>query len=397
MNNYSLNGINVPTEEFLRAFFDVEDKVCLRVFSDKADSAFAGQNLEAILDGYSDVADTLRRHNEHNRGIYFVINYGGQSDTEIRRINAQFMEMDNIPFGLDAGTTSSGGVDSANPWRFNSMYWDAHSQLYYTPHRRFNPKIGRWTQPDPHWTIANHKDNNHAILQAGNLFVFAINNPVMFIDPSGLYIVNIDDYVRARGATVRDFSSIGGGRTVTYGSIGHYFTARTIYMDDLLINEIFGWSCLLTDSMRQNPNDFGIIIVDGVARIRHPSQGIIHTPVKDSIMFGLWVAGGYGVVRSAMWLWNLQPSAPKPVPFNPSGPSIQDNVDPRTLIPTRSLEDLQAHNVREAGLRMLKDPAYRINVNRSGTIIDGHHRTQFGLQRNIGVRVRIQPPAPIPR
>jgi len=97
MNNYKLNGMNVPPEEFLRPFFDLKEKVCLRVFSDKPDSAFSGQKLECILENFSDIVDTLKAHNEQGRGIYFVINYGGHEDESITRINAQFMECDDLP------------------------------------------------------------------------------------------------------------------------------------------------------------------------------------------------------------------------------------------------------------------------------------------------------------
>ena len=44
MNPYSLNPINVPSEDFLHAFFELEDRVCLRVFEDKGDGSFAGQS-----------------------------------------------------------------------------------------------------------------------------------------------------------------------------------------------------------------------------------------------------------------------------------------------------------------------------------------------------------------
>ena len=62
------------------------------------------------------------------------------------------------------------------------------------------------TQPDPHWTIHNNNmiigdsptlrndrfiPSIHAIMQAGNLYVFGINNPVRFADPSGLFIIPI--------------------------------------------------------------------------------------------------------------------------------------------------------------------------------------------------------------
>jgi len=97
MDKYTLHGINVPPEEFLRPFFALDERICLRVFSDKPGSAFAGQKLGCTLEGFSDVADLLKQHNEQGRGVYFVINYGGHEDADIRRINAQFMECDDLP------------------------------------------------------------------------------------------------------------------------------------------------------------------------------------------------------------------------------------------------------------------------------------------------------------
>jgi len=97
MQEYSLSGINVPTEEFLRPFFDLEEKVRLRVFSDRPDSAFAGMKTESILEHITDITDNLKAHNEKGRGIYFVVNHGGHEDSAINRINAHFCEMDDVP------------------------------------------------------------------------------------------------------------------------------------------------------------------------------------------------------------------------------------------------------------------------------------------------------------
>jgi len=121
-------------------------------------------------------------------------------------------------------------VSDTNPFRFAGEYWDAETQTYYLRARRFNPRTGRFTQPDPHWGIHNmiwgdnprtvHQPpslfagNNIApvslgasgnqwfnqsalmpdvwsILQSGNLFVFGLNNPVMFLDPSGRFVITV--------------------------------------------------------------------------------------------------------------------------------------------------------------------------------------------------------------
>ena len=89
-------ALNIPLEEFLRPFFDPAEKVCLRIFDDRKTGTFKGAKLEAAAGKIAAVADTLHKHNEKHRGIYFVVNFGGHEDTEITRINAQFMECDEL-------------------------------------------------------------------------------------------------------------------------------------------------------------------------------------------------------------------------------------------------------------------------------------------------------------
>ncbi|WP_228725095.1 phage/plasmid primase, P4 family [Caproicibacter fermentans] len=96
MSEYSLKPVPVSPGEFLGAFFEPAESVCLRIFSDRPDNAFSGQKLKIEQGHFDKIVDTLKAHNEQNRGIYFVINYGGHEDSEITRINAQFMECDNI-------------------------------------------------------------------------------------------------------------------------------------------------------------------------------------------------------------------------------------------------------------------------------------------------------------
>lgn len=90
-------ALNVPVEEFLRPMFGPGEKICLRVFDDKKTGAFKRAKLETTLSGLPGLMDTLKKHNEQNRGIYFVVNFGGHEDAEISRVNAQFMECDDLP------------------------------------------------------------------------------------------------------------------------------------------------------------------------------------------------------------------------------------------------------------------------------------------------------------
>lgn len=91
-----MKALNIPIEEFLRPFFDPGETVCLRVFDDRKTGTFKGAKLETKIAQVSSIMDTLKKHNAMNRGIYFVVNYGGHEDNDITRINAQFMECDDL-------------------------------------------------------------------------------------------------------------------------------------------------------------------------------------------------------------------------------------------------------------------------------------------------------------
>ncbi|MCL2286024.1 MAG: M91 family zinc metallopeptidase, partial [Firmicutes bacterium] len=98
---------------------------------------------------------------------------------------------------------------------FGGEYWDAHRGEYYLRARSFSPRLGRFTQPDPFLGIHNMRSSPNAIAQAGNLFVFTNNNPVRWIDPTGLFLICPNTHLPAlipwapRGST-RTFLAISG-------------------------------------------------------------------------------------------------------------------------------------------------------------------------------------------
>jgi len=80
-------------------------------------------------------------------------------------------------------------TESNNPFRWAGEYWAGHRGEYYLRARSMNPRTGRFTQPDPffHSLHGNLQDCPWSVAQAGNLYMFVMHNPVMFIDPSGLF------------------------------------------------------------------------------------------------------------------------------------------------------------------------------------------------------------------
>ena len=90
--------MNVTVTDVLGSLFNPTDTVCFRVFDDKKGGVFQGSKLSCECGKYKSIEETLKNHNAMYRGIFFVVNYGGQDDDSITRINAQFVEMDNDSF-----------------------------------------------------------------------------------------------------------------------------------------------------------------------------------------------------------------------------------------------------------------------------------------------------------
>ena len=90
--------INVYASDIIGSLFNPTDEVCLRVFADKKGDPFTGTKLSVEAGKFTSIVPTLEQHNQQNRGIFYVVNYGGQDDASITRINAQFVECDDLSF-----------------------------------------------------------------------------------------------------------------------------------------------------------------------------------------------------------------------------------------------------------------------------------------------------------
>lgn len=88
----------VAAEDVLGSLFDPEDTVNFRVFDDRKGGVFLGLKLSCKCSEYKSMEPELKRHNSLGRGVFYVVNSGGQTDDSITRINAQFVEMDSGTF-----------------------------------------------------------------------------------------------------------------------------------------------------------------------------------------------------------------------------------------------------------------------------------------------------------
>jgi RHS repeat-associated protein len=138
--------------------------------------------------------------------------YNARGDV-VQRININSLIRN---YRYDAfGNETNPDLSNTNPFRYAGEYFDLETNTYYLRARRYNPRTGRFTQPDPHWNIHNMiygsepvkwnerpidpndplglntyilKPDILAIMQSGNLYVYCLNNPIRFHDPTGEWV-----------------------------------------------------------------------------------------------------------------------------------------------------------------------------------------------------------------
>ena len=83
---------------YLSALIKAGETMNFRVFDDKKSTGFKGAKLAAKEAELDDILPVLENHNRLGRGVFLVINAGGNTDKEITSIRAQFVEMDEGTF-----------------------------------------------------------------------------------------------------------------------------------------------------------------------------------------------------------------------------------------------------------------------------------------------------------
>ena len=116
-------------------------------------------------------------------------------------------------YSYDAfGNEKNQVASDANPFRYCGEYLDNETNEYYLRARYYDPAVGRFSQADTHWNPSNmiYGDNPQqigeykdalglsryayapqvaAITQAGNLYVYCIENPIVYIDSQAESII----------------------------------------------------------------------------------------------------------------------------------------------------------------------------------------------------------------
>ncbi|MCB1115753.1 MAG: hypothetical protein KDK71_04710 [Chlamydiia bacterium] len=106
---------------------------------------------------------------------YFIYDYPGKSVCCL--LNHKSLQQDILsynPFGMPVSHFHS------TPYLYNGEEYDEETGLIFLRNRYYDPEIGRFITPD--FVLGDVKDP-----QTLNPYVFACNNPILLIDPLGLY------------------------------------------------------------------------------------------------------------------------------------------------------------------------------------------------------------------
>jgi RHS repeat-associated protein len=151
----------------------------LRQSKNGATHLWDGANIIADITDYS-LTKYVRGVNllyseTNNERSYYLYNAHG----DVVQLTDEYGDVtkyyDYDAFGVERDASES----DVNPFRYCGEYYDEETQTYYLRARYYSPATGRFTSEDP-------------IRDGLNWYTYANNNPIFFIDPSGLAVTAWD-------------------------------------------------------------------------------------------------------------------------------------------------------------------------------------------------------------
>jgi RHS repeat-associated protein len=122
----------------------------------------------------------------HGRSVYGMVSGSVERWFVSDLLGSVVVELDEsgaVIRSHDYGDFGDASEKDVLPVSFAGYSYDSESGLYYVRTRYLDPGTGRFTTPDPAGVWEDGRSR-------GNTYTYAGNNPVMFVDPTGLYSVN---------------------------------------------------------------------------------------------------------------------------------------------------------------------------------------------------------------
>ena len=106
--------------------------------------------------------------------VYFIIDRNGNTVAEY--------EYD--AWGKCTIISETGGIGTVNPIRYRSYYYDVETEFYYLQSRYYDPETARFISPDKTDYLEPQSFGGL------NLYIYCLDNPVMYADPSGNFAIS---------------------------------------------------------------------------------------------------------------------------------------------------------------------------------------------------------------
>lgn len=125
---------------------------------------------------------------------------------------------------------NTAGIATINPFRYRSYYFDSDLGLYYLQSRYYDPETGRFINADD----VSYLDPQS--IHGLNLYAYYLNNPVMYVDPSG----NIAVSTAVIGLIVGVVAGLGIALYADYSDDGQVFNGSVKWYEYLFAGIIGG-------------------------------------------------------------------------------------------------------------------------------------------------------------
>jgi RHS repeat-associated protein len=153
-----------------------------------------GSDLSSSMEGAGGIGGLLSRSHAYQSGSgsftnnnYYHSDGGGNVTYMVDTNQANVATYRYDPYGNQI--SSSGGLASANVYRFSSKEIHINSLLYYYGYRFYDPNLQRWLNRDPadDWgSLVNYVQNVRESEIDLNLYRFVGNSPAVYVDEFGL-------------------------------------------------------------------------------------------------------------------------------------------------------------------------------------------------------------------
>ena len=168
-------------------------RISKTVNSQRTEYIWDGDNIVSEKTGESAAAYYQRglgliasaQGDEYYRDFYFKNAHGDVTGVYYAGNNSQKASYEYDPFGKQIDPNAAGeellsgsyegDPNDSNPYRYAGEYYDKETGSIYLRARYYDPSYGRFTQEDP-------------IKDGLNWYAYCTNDPVNFVDPSGMII-----------------------------------------------------------------------------------------------------------------------------------------------------------------------------------------------------------------